>query len=261
LEKKDFTLIDAFNQFWLVWENADRRSLTCMGLYYYLCNVWNACGRPNVFRHQNNKILVELGVTAPTLGSARNWLRQSGLIEFHSKGKGDSNISYEILNVQKEVKKIYYRPEKPPENPEKEVKKENGFTSDFTSHFTSPFTTNKQSIENNTYIKVGGEVKSFYYLLELFSKDEGLRLRWVNFGYKHEDFENGVGVFLQLKHGKEYPEIKEARDNFFHWVPNYALEIKKRNGASEGSNSKEKTVNGKKVSVWDAENERIKNKY
>lgn len=212
------------NQFWQIWENVGGRSLTCIGLYFYLCKVWNASGRPNIFRRQNNKVIADLGISKPTLTTNRNWLKQVGLIDFHSKGKGDENISYEIINVNKEVKKIYFKPE---------VKKENNFTSPFTSSFTSPFPINSSS--KDLFVVVEGEVKIFYFLKNLFEQDEGLRRRWLDNGYKHDDFSKGLEYFFQRHHGKSYEDFKKLRDHVFNWIPKYAFEL----------NDKSKTVNGK----------------
>jgi hypothetical protein len=213
------------NQFWQIWENVDKRSLTCVGLYFYLVKVWNACGRPNIFRRQNTLVCAELSMSKPTLMNTRNWLKQVGLVDFHSKGKGDENISYEIINIGAEVKKIYFKPE---------VKKENNFTSHFTSPFTSADDINSSSIKD-LFVVVDGEVKNFYYLKNLFDQDEGLRRRWLDNGYKHDDFLKGMEYFFQRQHGKSYEEFTKLRDHVFNWIPKYQYEL----------NDKKTTVNGK----------------
>jgi hypothetical protein len=231
MEKKDFTLIDAFNQFWEAWEwNSEKRTLTCVGLYFYLVKQWNACGRALQFRHRNTKICEELGISKPTLEANRNWLKQAGLIDFYSKGKGDPNITYEIRKRSKTI----LLPE--------EVKKENNFTSDFTSHFTSDFP-HKQS-NNYNIITLGEEVKSFYYLKELLMQDEGMKVRWMNYGYKIESFADGIDSFLTLKQGSKYKDFHDFRNNFYYWIPNYALELKKRNQVkSESAEKKQNESN------------------
>jgi hypothetical protein len=217
LEKKEFDLEAAFDQFWLVWENADRRSHTCIGLYFYLCKVWNTCGRPISFRRQNTSICAELSISKPTLDSNRNWLKQAGLIDFHSKGKGDSNITYEIINVQQEVKKIYFKPE------EEEVKK----AKNFTSSFTTSFTTSDDINSSKELLVVVEKGKRFFKDLKiLFEADEGLRRRWLDNGYKHDDFTNGLEYFFQRNHGKPYEDFKKLRDHIFNWIPKYAFELK-----------------------------------
>lgn len=201
--KKDFTLYDAFNQFWQVWEDSEKRTQTIVGLYFYLVKQWNDSGRALQFRHRNTKICDELQITKPTLESSRNYLRQVGLIDFYSKGKGDPNITYEIKEVKQEVKKA------------------NDFTSHFTSHFTSDLA-HKQII----YFKKGDgkEVKSFDYLRNLLKQEESLQLRWANHGYKPEDYEKGIDSFLTLKERYEYKDFLDFRNNFYFWIPNYAKE-------------------------------------
>jgi hypothetical protein len=218
LEKKEFTLINAFNQFWQVWENGDKRSLTCIGLYFYLVKVWNACGRPISFRRQNTLVCAELSLSKPTLDNNRNQLKQMGLIDFYSKGKGDPNITYEIIDVSGEVKKLYYQPPEP--EVKEEVKKANNFTSPFTSPFTSSFDT-KQSTENETYVVIDGKEKPFSVLKNLTGVDEGLRRRWQDQGFAAAEFFQGFAHFMNLKHGQTYPDFKEFRKNFYFWIPNY----------------------------------------
>ena len=134
MPQNTFTLINAFNQYWTVCEDGDRRALSCAGLtYFYLCRVWNATGRSISFRRQNTLICAELLISKPTLERHRNVLKQYGLIDFFSKGKGDPNIIYTILEFSDQ-----------PEGEEKEnnnitevVKKSNNITSGVTSTVTS----------------------------------------------------------------------------------------------------------------------------
>lgn len=211
----EFTLIDAFNQFWKVCGDGDRRALTSAGLtYYYLCNVWNTCGRPVSFRRQNNLICAELMVSKPTLEKHRNVLKQSGLIDFFSKGKGDPNITYKIIDLGIVIRKKGPPPASPPE-PEKEKI--------FTSGFTSPFTSGddiKQS--KDLFIVVDKEVKNFYYLKKLFEQDQGLLMKWKGNGYPPEKFSEGVEQWMMLANGKEYHDFEKARNHFFFWLPNYS---------------------------------------
>jgi hypothetical protein len=100
--KKSFTLFDAFAQFWFVLNGGDRRSLTCAGLtYFYLVNLWNTCGRPATFRRQNTIIIAELNISRPALSRHREILQKAGLINFYTRGYGDPNIEYQILEVKK----------------------------------------------------------------------------------------------------------------------------------------------------------------
>lgn len=203
-----FTLIDAVNQFWKVCENGDRRSLTSTGLtYFYLCNVWNTCGRPISFRRQNTLICAELTISKPTLERHRNSLKQAGLIDFFSKGKGDPNITYQILDV-------YF----------KEVKKEKNFT----TSIPSPVTTDeciKQSTE--LFIVVGEEVKIFSYLKNLFENDVGLTMHWANQGFAAEKFSDGVELWMIQNHKSKYLDFEKARKHFLFWIPSYGIELEK----------------------------------
>lgn len=230
-----FTLIDAFNQFWKVCEDGDRRSLTSAGLtYYYLCNVWNTCGRPISFRRQNTLICAELQISKPTLERHRNILKQAGLIDFFSKGKGDPNIGYKIEEVKFSDKW--------------EVKKEKNIT----TPVTTPVTTDvvyKQSTE--IYLLVNEEVKNFYYLNNLFSADAGLIMHWKNNGLPGEKFSDGVELWMIQNNGKKYQDFPEARKHFLFWIPNYQKELekhqkKKHEGSSSVNQSKQSNGLGKK---------------
>jgi hypothetical protein len=95
----------------------------CAGLsYFYLCRVWNSTGRSISFRRLTTVICAELMISKPTLERHRNVLKQYGMIEFISKGKGDQNISYKTLELR---------------NSPEEVKKEYNITSPVTSPVTS----------------------------------------------------------------------------------------------------------------------------
>lgn len=212
-EQTPGTYIDAINQFWKVWENGNRRSLNAsMCLYFYLCKIWNTSGRPLSFRRQNTELMASIMISKPTLESQRNTLKQHGLIEFISKGKGDPNISYQIL----EVKNIYFQ----------EVKKEKKITSDFTSDFTSGLDINK---EKELFVVVAGEVKKIDYLEKEFTADQGLILKWVQNGFAEKEFTDGLQCFCLLKNGQEYSNLKEVRNNFFFWMPNYPNFLNKNN--------------------------------
>lgn len=213
-----FTLIDAINQFWKVCGDGDRRALTCAGLtYYYLCNVWNSCGRPISFRRQNTLVCAELFISKPTLDKHRNTLKQHGLIDFFSRGKGDPNIAYKILEVGFE-----------------EVKKQKNFTTSFTSPFTSD-DAYKQSTELEVIIS--GEVKNFYYLNELFSADPGLKMAWEKRFLPPEKFSDGLQQWMIQNHGHPYPSFPEARKHFLFWIPNYSFDHEKKKNGSETTKS------------------------
>lgn len=226
-------MIDAVNQFWKVCENGDRRSLTSTGLtYFYLCNVWNTCGRPISFRRQNNLICSELNISKPTMERHRNFLKQCGLIDFFSKGKGDPNITYRIIDVFGSEKGIKYVPQPPdllPDSSKKillpEVKKEKFFTTPVTSSFTTSDAI-KQSTE--LFVLVNEEVKNFYYLKNLFFQDAGLRSNWVQKAKPPDEFEQGLMEWMAQNHGKVYPNFEDLRRHFLFWMPNYKIESFKK---------------------------------
>lgn len=91
--------IELINNFW---RTNDEKSIgTVAGmLYFHLLDISNKQNWRNPFNRQNTKICADLGITNPTLLKARNELKQRGLIEFFSKGKGDTNVKYEINNVK-----------------------------------------------------------------------------------------------------------------------------------------------------------------
>ncbi len=225
-----FTLLDAVNQFWKLCEGGDRRSLTSAGLtYFYLCNVWNTCGRPISFRRQNTLFCAELEMSKPTLERHRNILKQAGLIDFFSKGKGDPNITYKII----EVKNFYY----------KEVKKENIITTPVTSDVTTPDDYKQsKSIEKDIFILIAGEVKNFSYLKDLFDNDFGLKTHWSNQGFAAEKFLNGFQLWMIQNYGANYDDYDKARKHFLYWIPKYAIEIEKHLKKDEGGNTNERTT-------------------
>lgn len=99
--QNQFTLIDAFKQFWTVCEFGERSALSHAGLtYFYLCHVWNSTGRSASFRRLNTIICAELVISKPTLTRHREILKRARLISFSSKGKGDANITYQILDTR-----------------------------------------------------------------------------------------------------------------------------------------------------------------
>lgn len=203
-----FTLIDAFNQFWTACEDGDRRALSCAGLtYFYLCRVWNATGRSISFRRQNTLICAELAISKPTLERHRNVLKQYGLIDFFSKGKGDPNILYTILELRKQ--------------PEV-VKKVNNIT----TPVTTPVTTHdaykqSKSKEEELFVEVLGEVKKYSFLKNLFETDAGLQMNYRQKGLPPGNFSDSILQWMIQNHGSKYTDFEKARKHFLFWMPNY----------------------------------------
>ena len=225
-----FTLIDAFNQFWTACEDGDRRALSCAGLtYFYLCRVWNATGRSISFRRQNTLICAELLISKPTLERHRNVLKQYGLINFYSKGKGDPNIIYTILDLNsqseeaKQANNITYKvTEKENNITTEEVKKANNITSGVTSPVTSGDAYKQsKSKEEELFVEVLGEVKKYYFLKNLFETDAGLQMNYKQKGLPPGNFSDAILQWMIQNHGSKYTDFDKARKHFLFWMPNY----------------------------------------
>ena len=224
MQPNTFTLIDAFNQFWTAYEHGDRRALSCAGLtYFYLCSVWNATGRDVLFRRQNNLICADLMISKPTLERHRNVLKQAGLIDFFSKGKGDVNITYKIMEL---------RP--PPE----ELKKEKNITSPVPS-----VDTNQQGkhLEEALFVVISGEVKKCYYLQNLFQQDAGLQMNYKQKGLPAGKFSTAVEQWMIQNHGCSYADFDKARKHFLYWMPNFKL-INETDHAPKSTPANRKTI-------------------
>ena len=233
MDKDNLTLIDAFNQFWTACGDGDRRALSCAGLtYFYLSKVWNATGRPLSFRRQNTVICAELCISKPTLESHRNTLRQSGLIDFHSKGRGDPNITYKIL-----ARKPFIE----------EVKKANNFTTSFTSSFTTNDAYKQsQSKEKEFFVVVSGEIKNFIFFESLFSGDAGLQACYEGQGLPAGKFSSAVERWIILNQGKEYDGLDSARRHFLFWLPYYQTKNKNYGTKQHSANRKPDGTNEEK---------------
>ena len=97
--------IDQINLFWRKHEE-DMFGPTEIALYFHLLDISNKSNWTNPFKRRNTKICADLGIAKATLDRARNRLKQSGIIDFFSKGKGDTNIVYVLNNEEKYRKKF-----------------------------------------------------------------------------------------------------------------------------------------------------------
>ena len=89
--------IELINHFWR--KHDEHPFGTVAGLlYFHLLDVSNKQNWRNPFKRQNTRVCGDLGITNPTLIKARNELKQRGMIDFFSKGKGDSNVKYQLSN-------------------------------------------------------------------------------------------------------------------------------------------------------------------
>ena len=238
MTENSFTLIDAFNQYWTVCGNGNRRSLSCAGLtYFYLCSVWNTTGRSISFRRQNNLICAELSISKPTLEKHRNILKQAGLIDFFTKGSGDPNISYKIIPL---VKKI-----------PGEVKKENNLTSSFTSSFTSDpsYKQSKSKEKEFLLVIIAGEIKNFTSLEKIFTEDAGLQARYSELNLPPGNFNAALEKWMMQNHGKTYPDFETTRKHFFFWMPNFKIQNNSHYETKNHFNNRKKTDTGRKTDL------------
>jgi hypothetical protein len=197
------TLIDAFKQFWTVCGEEDRRALSCAGLtYFYLCKVWNATGRPVSFRCQNALVCAELYISRPTLEKHRNILKQVGLIDFFSKGKGDPNITYKILAAGRFGKVD-------------ESGGENG------TLISANEERNQEMPPDELHLFIGGERKNYDSLLPVLESDAGLIKYYQQTGFPEREFRKAVERWMIQNNGLRYNNYPKARRHFLFWMPNY----------------------------------------
>ncbi|WP_165372214.1 hypothetical protein [Emticicia agri] len=89
--------IDLINHFWRLDEGAQFTGWETK-LYFYLIKTANSLGWVNDFWHSDSRVSANVGMSVNTLKTSRNRLKQVGLIEFVSGGKGQSNKTrYQIL--------------------------------------------------------------------------------------------------------------------------------------------------------------------
>jgi len=236
MSENTFTLIDAFNQFWTACEDGDRRALSCAGLtYYYLCKVWNSTGRLISFRRQNTIICADLCLSKPTLDRHRNILKQSGLIDYFSKGKGDANICYKILERK---------------NKNEVVKKQNNFTTSLTTLITTD-DTYKQSKrkEKEFFIFINGEIKDLTYLLEIFINDSGLKEAFARHKLSGDQFSSALEKWMNQNQGMAYADIPAARKHFLFWLPFYQTKNNNYYGTKQFTSGRKPTSTDEKTDL------------
>jgi hypothetical protein len=224
--QNQFTLIDAFKQFWTICEFGERQTLSHVGLtYFYLCHVWNSTGRSASFRRLNTIICAELVISKPTLVRHREILKSAGLISFSSKGKGDANITYQILDARLEkVERM------------EEVTRE-----------VIPVVTEKAISEGmpegkeSLFVIIAGEKRNLRFLREIFEDDGGLQEYYRQNGLPTGEFSDALKKWMIRNNGAAYEDLRDARKHFLFWMPNYQLSNGRR------IDSKYKMLNGKTV--------------
>lgn len=89
--------IELINHFWRVDEGSQFTGWETK-LYFYLVKTANSLGWVNVFWHSDNRVSANVGMSINTMKTSRNRLKQVGLIEFHTGGKGKGDKTrYQIL--------------------------------------------------------------------------------------------------------------------------------------------------------------------
>ena len=240
------TLIDAFNQFWIVVEDTGTQSLNQAGFtYFYFVKIWNGCGRPCNFRRQNNLICAELNISRPTLDRHRQILQEAGLIAFCSAGKGDHSISYSINH------RMHHKMEREKENnftsPDvtHDVKKESLMVVDVTSPITSPDTykqSKSKEKEKEILVVVSGEKKTFNFFIDFFLSDAGLKASFSKLELPQDFFSEALEQWMIRNHEKEYANLQEARKHFLFWLPFYKTQ-KEKNYETKSLYTKQKNSN------------------
>lgn len=245
MQSVSFTLIDAFNQYWAVCEEGDRKAISCAGLtYFYLCKVWNTTGRSSSFRKLSTIMCAELLISKPTLDRHRHVLQAYGLIEFISGGSGNINTIYKILDIKShkkdsltfEERTLEVIPEVTPEvtkEVKQEEEKENNFTSGVTTHITSTVTSGdayKQSKstekEKEFFVVVAGEIKKISFFENFFINDAGIQICYKEQGLPPGKILLALESWMIQNHGKSYDEIEKVRKHFIFWLPYYKIQNK-----------------------------------
>lgn len=89
--------IDLINHFWRTDEGAQFTGWEAK-LYFYLIKTANSLGWVNVFWHSDGRVSANVGMSVNTMKTSRNRLKQAGLIDFVSGGKGHGDKTrYQIL--------------------------------------------------------------------------------------------------------------------------------------------------------------------
>lgn len=94
--------IELIKQFWQC-NNEIPIGCNATALYFYLLKVCNSLGWKETFKHSDRYIAIQLGISINTVRTAKNKLKQLGLIDFKSPEKAskglDGSTRYTILTV------------------------------------------------------------------------------------------------------------------------------------------------------------------
>lgn len=89
--------ITLINRFWRL-HKTNQFSTSATSLYFYLLDIANSARWPEKFTHSDALAAVSIGVSIPTLKSAKNVLLEAGLINFTAGGNGYGKKTVYILS-------------------------------------------------------------------------------------------------------------------------------------------------------------------
>lgn len=94
--------IELIRQFWQC-NNEIPIGPNATALYFYLLKVCNSLGWKETFKHSDRYISIQLGISVNTVRTAKNRLKQLGLIDFKSPEKASKGLNgstmYKLLTV------------------------------------------------------------------------------------------------------------------------------------------------------------------
>lgn len=196
------------------WLETNQVPKSAIALWHSLMHIANKSGWEQRFTVAISTIESKTGFKRSELNEARNILTQKGRILWRSRG-GNLCAEYEIIPFCDHIADA------------------KAITKAYTSADTIPTTNPTQTVPINKlnktelFILISKAEKNLVYLQELFSQDEGLKMRWSHHGLPAEKFPHGVELWLQRQHGKTYHDFQKARDHFFNWIQYYHSESEK----------------------------------
>lgn len=249
--------IDLINHFWRLDDGAQFTGWETK-LYFYLLKTANGLGWVNEFWHSDGRTSANVGMSINTLKTSRNRLKQAGLINFISGGKGHGNKTrYQILppevwlkakagaEGQKTVLPKTYIPEMPlykvtkatnyqeltPKlilTAEAEGKLENIAMPKDEQNLPLVEEHRKQAAGHRAEVFTKEELKADLLQSEI------CKMAAKNNEIKPEEYAVAVESFVEMKFGlgkhKQWKDITSARENFLYWLPYYKSNHLNKNG-------------------------------
>jgi len=183
----------------------------------------------NADRWRQRKLVVrtqtlenQCGMTRKRLSVARNTLIQRGLIKYYPSRQASGSPTYELTVLYENEDSVF---------PVETQKRTHTGTQVETQNGTHREHLNK-TILNQTelFIVTGAEKKLLNQIVDAFSSDPGLKESWTFKGMPSAEFDDGVKIWFQQNHTKEYSNFIEARKHFLFWMPNYLKNKHTANG-------------------------------